>query len=110
VSDHPYTRSEQQLTYAITQAALDNCAAAAAAQIAGVTIAEHRFKRPRGRAAVVSVDDDAISAHLRIGCRQGVVLPDCARTVQTAVADALGRLTALPVRHVDVDVVAITRP
>jgi uncharacterized alkaline shock family protein YloU len=110
LSDHPYTRREGDLVYAITQDALDGAAGAAAATVEGVVVATHRLLPPRGRGAAVTVAGERVRARLEIACRYGVALPDAARRVQEAVAAALERLTGLAVEAVDVEVVAVTRP
>jgi uncharacterized alkaline shock family protein YloU len=110
MTDHPYSRTEGDLRYAITQDALDGAAAAAAASVDGVVVADNRLLRPRGHGAVVTVAADRVRARLELACRYGVVLPDAARAVQAAVADALGCLTGLTVDAVDVEIVAVSRP
>ena len=110
MSDHPFSRTEGDLTYAISQAALDGVAAAAASAVDGVVVADHRFKRPRGRGADVTVVGERVRAQLEIACRYGTVLPSAAAAVQVGVADALRGLTGLMVEGVDVEIVAVTRP
>ncbi len=109
MSEHPYRRVEGQLTYAITQEALDAAAAAAARLVDGVEVASGRFARPRGRGAHVEVEGDRVRARIEIACRYGAVLPDAARGVQRQVTATLRRLTGLEVDGVDVEVVAVTR-
>lgn len=110
MSEHPYTRREGDLVYAITQDALDGAASTAAATVDGVVVATHRLLPPRGRGAAVAVSGEAVRARLEIACRYGVALPDAGRRVQEAVAAALASLTGLAVEAVDVEVVAVTRP
>lgn len=110
MSEHPYTRHEGSLVYAITQVALDAAASAAAAKVEGVVVAEHRLLSPRGRGASVAIEGGAVRVRLDIACRYGVVLPAAARRAQAVVAAALERLTGLTPVTVDVEVVAVTRP
>jgi uncharacterized alkaline shock family protein YloU len=107
VPEHPYIRAEGDLVYAITQEALDACAARAAAGVDGVTVPGHRLRR--NRAATVRVDGDALSARLEIACRFGVPMPDAGAAVQREVEAALATFTGLEVARVDVEVVAVTR-
>lgn len=107
--DHPYSRTEGDLVYAITQDALDASAARAATQVDGVTVAGHRVRSPRGRGVSVKVDGDRVSARVEIACRYGVPLGEAGRDVQSAVGAALGTFTGLVVARVDVEVVAVTR-
>ena len=109
MSEHPYRRVEGQLSYAITQEALDAAAGAAAALVEGVEVAHRRFARPRGRGAHVEVDGDMVRARIEIACTYGVVLPAAAREVQRFVSATLATLTGLEVDGVDVEVVAVLR-
>jgi uncharacterized alkaline shock family protein YloU len=106
---YPFRRVEGDLSYAITQEALDGAAAAAAGSVEGVEVARGRFARPRGRGAHVEVADDRVRARIEIACRFGIVLPQAAAEVQQRVAETLRRLTTLEVEGVDVDVVAVIR-
>jgi uncharacterized alkaline shock family protein YloU len=105
--EHPYIRTEGDLVYAITQEALDGCAARAAGSVDGMSVAGHRLRRSRG--ASVSVDGGSVSARLEVSCRYGVPIPDAAHAVQREVAAALATLTGLDVARVDVEVVGVTR-
>jgi uncharacterized alkaline shock family protein YloU len=107
VPEHPYIRVEGDLVYAITQDALDGCAARAAGAVEGVAVAGHRLRRSRG--ASVVVDGSSVSARMEIACRFGVPIPEAARDVQREVAAALATLTGLAVERVDVEVVGVTR-
>ncbi len=109
MTDHPFRRVEGQLSYAITQEALDAAAGAAAATVDGVEVASKRFARPRGRGAHVEVDGDVVRARIEVACKYGVLLPAAARDVQRRVATTLGGLTGLEVGGVDVEVVAVLR-
>ena len=109
MSEHPYRRVEGQLSYAITQDALDAAAGAAAALVDGVEVASKRFARPRGRGAHVEVEGDAVRARVEIACKYGVALPAAARQVQRQVSATLSTLTGLGVDGVDVEVVAVLR-
>ena len=109
MSEHPYRRVEGQLSYAITQDALDAAAGAAAALVDGVEVASKRFVRPRGRGAHVEVEGEAVRARVEIACRYGVALPAAAREVQSRVSATLAALTGLEVDGVDVEVVAVLR-
>ena len=55
MTDWPFHRVEGDLSYGITQEALDGAAAAAAGAVEGVEVASRRFARPRGRGAHVEV-------------------------------------------------------
>lgn len=110
MTEHPYSRTDGDLSYAITAEALEGAVAAAAGRVEGVTVADHRVKRPRGRGAEVTVASERVHVRLAVACRYGTVLPAAARAVQAEVAAALSRLTGLVVDTVDVEVVAVTRP
>ena len=109
MTEHPYRRVEGQLTYSITQDALDAAAAAAANLVDGVEVARGRFARPRGRGAHVEIDGERVRARIEIACRYGAILPEAARDVQRRVTATLRTLTGLEVDGVDVEVVAVTR-
>ena len=109
MSEHPYRRVEGQLSYAITQEALDAAAATAAGLVEGVEVASRRFARPRGRGAHVEVDGDLVRARIEVACRYGVAVPAAARDVQRQVSATLATLTGLEVDGVDVEVVAVLR-
>ena len=109
MSEHPYRRVDGQLSYAITQDALDAAAGAAAALVDGVEVASKRFARPRGRGAHVEVEGEAVRARVEIACRYGVALPAAAREVQSRVYATLAAHTRLEVDGVDVEVVAVLR-
>jgi uncharacterized alkaline shock family protein YloU len=72
--------------------------ATAAEQVEGA-----RVRRPR-RGLDVSVEDGSVRIQLELAAARGAVLTELARTVQTTVADAVGRTTGLEVAAVDVSI------
>jgi uncharacterized alkaline shock family protein YloU len=62
-----------------------------------------RVRRPR-RGLDVALEDGRATVALELAARRGVVLPDLARSVQSSVSDALGRMAGLSVAAVDVSI------
>jgi uncharacterized alkaline shock family protein YloU len=89
----------------ITPAALSQIVVRAAERVHGVRV---RLPLPRRRVDV-ALKDDRARVEVALAVRYGEVLPERAREVQRAVADALGEMCAFEVDRVEVTVEELER-
>jgi uncharacterized alkaline shock family protein YloU len=89
---------ERAGTITVTPSVLTDLVARAAETVAGAQV-----KRGRRRLDV-DVSDSGARVRLELTARYGVVLPELARAVQSAVADALTAMCRVEVEAVDVSV------
>jgi uncharacterized alkaline shock family protein YloU len=89
----------------ITPAALSQIVVRAAERVDGVRV---RLPLPRRRVDVV-LQDDRARVELALAVRYGEVLPERAREVQRAVADALSAMCAFEVDRIEITVEELER-
>lgn len=89
---------ERTGTITVTPSALADLVARAAETVDGAQVRRGR------RRLDIDVNDGGARVRLELTARYGVVLPELARAVQSAVADVLSAMCRLEVERVDVSV------
>lgn len=106
--NHPELELSPDALYGIAQLALD--------QVDGVRtvtpptrVGEFLTGR-RAKGILIERDEDTVSISLNVSITYGMRVPEVARAAQRAVREAVGSMTGLDVRSVDVHVEAIDLP
>jgi uncharacterized alkaline shock family protein YloU len=106
--NHPELELSPDALYGIAQLALD--------QVEGVRtvtpptrVGEFLTGR-RAKGILIERDEDAVSISLNVSITYGMRVPEVARAAQRAVREAVGSMTGLEVRTVDVHVEAVDLP